>query len=46
MIRVEIAVKDIFATVKPTEDLSLDRLSGLILDVRRKVEGTTPEERK
>lgn len=46
MTKVEAAVKEVFGTVKPTEDLPLTKLSGLILDVRRRVEGSTPEERR
>jgi len=46
MQKVEAAVKDIFGPLNPREDIQLDRLSALILDVRRKVEGETPEERK
>ncbi len=43
---IEPAVQEIFGPRKPNEDISLEELSGLILDVRRKVEGATPEERK
>jgi len=46
MQKVEAAVKDVFGPLNPREDIQLDRLSALILDVRRKVEGETPEERK
>ena len=46
MTKVEAAVKDVFGTSKPTEDMPLAKLSSLILDVRRRVEGSTPEERK
>ncbi len=46
MAKVEAAVKDVFGNTKPTEDLLLDKLSTLILNVRRQVEGSTPEERK
>ena len=44
--KVQTAVKDVFGPVRPSEELNLERLSGLILDVRRKVEGLTPEERR
>ena len=44
--RVEAAVKEVFGPLNPREDISLERLSSLILDVRRKVEGATPEERR
>ena len=43
---VEAAVKEVFGPIKPSEELDIQRLSSLILDVRRKVEGTTPEERR
>lgn len=43
---VEPAVRDIFGSHKPTEEVTLEKMSCLILDVRRKVEGATPEERK
>lgn len=46
MARVEAAVKEVFGPLNPREDISLERLSSLILDVRRKVEGATPEERR
>ena len=44
--RVEVAVTEIFGPLNPREDISLERMSSLILDVRRKVEGATPEERR
>lgn len=44
--QVQAATKEVFGPLKPTEDIPLSRLSGLILDVRRKIEGSTPEERK
>ena len=46
MMKVEAAVKEIFGPLKPTEHLRLDDLSALILDVRRRVEGSTVEERR
>lgn len=46
MQKVEAAVKDVFGPLNPREEIQLDRLSALILEVRRKVEGETPEERK
>lgn len=46
MEKVEPAVKEVFGPLNPREDVSLERLSSLILDVRRRVEGVTPEERK
>lgn len=44
--KVETAVKEVFGPLNPREDVSLERMSSLILDMRRKVEGATPEERK
>ena len=44
--KVEPAVQDVFGPRKPNEDITLEKLSGLILDVRRKIEGATEEERK
>ena len=46
MTTVQNAVQETFGTVKPTEDITVDRMSQLILDVRRKVEGSTTEERR
>ena len=46
MVNVENAVKEVFGSVNPREDITLERLSSLVLDVRRAVEGATPEERK
>ena len=44
--KVEEAVKEVFGPLNPREDVQLDRLSALILNVRRKIEGSTPEERR
>ena len=46
MMEVENAVQETFGSVKPTEDIALDRMSQLILDVRTEVEGSSPEERR
>lgn len=46
MMNVEDAVKEVFGSVNPREDIPLERISSLILDVRKAVEGATPEERK
>ena len=43
---VEAAVSDVFGPRKPNEDISLEKLSVLILEVRKKVEGATTEERQ
>lgn len=46
MEKVQAAVRDVFGPLNPREDISLERLSSLILDVRRKIEGATTEERE
>lgn len=46
MEKVQAAVTGVFGPISPREDLGLERLSNLILEVRRSVEGDTPEERK
>ncbi|KJX93854.1 hypothetical protein TI39_contig4246g00004 [Zymoseptoria brevis] len=46
MERVMAAVKDVFGGVNIREDISLERLADLIMQVRRKVEGETEEERR
>lgn len=46
MEKVEAAVRDVFGPLNPREDIPLERLSSLILEVRRKMEGATTEERK
>ena len=46
MTKVEEAVKEVFGPLKPTEDVALEKMSALILDVRRRVEGSTAEERR
>jgi len=46
MQRVETAVKDVFGPVSPREDITLERLSQLVLEVRTKVEGSTEIERR
>lgn len=44
--KVQAAVEDAFRSVSPREDLTLAKLSELTLEVRRKIEGATNEERK
>ena len=44
--RVRNAVEEVFGSLNPREDVSLDKLTDLILDVRKRVEGATEEERK
>lgn len=46
MAKVEDAVRETFGSVNPREDIPLERISSLILGVRKAVEGATPEERK
>lgn len=46
MEKVETAVETVFGPLNPREDIPLERLSALILEVRRNVEGATPEERR
>lgn len=46
MVKVENAVQEVFGSINPREDIPLERLSSLILDVRKAVEGATLEERK
>ncbi|EMC97587.1 hypothetical protein BAUCODRAFT_107211 [Baudoinia panamericana UAMH 10762] len=45
MERVMAAVKEVFGPVNIREDITLDRLSSLLMEVRRKVEGATTEAR-
>jgi hypothetical protein len=40
------AVKEVFGPLNPREDITLERLAELILEVRKKVEGATEEERR
>lgn len=44
--KVSAAVKEVFGPVNPREDMTLERLSQLILEVRKKVEGATESERR
>jgi peroxin-3 len=46
MHKVMAAVKEVFGSVNPREEITLERLSELTLEVRRKVEGATEEERR
>jgi peroxin-3 len=46
MEKVQAAVIEVFGPLSPREDLGLERLSNLLLDVRRSVEGVTLQERK
>ncbi|KAJ6107803.1 hypothetical protein N7523_009126 [Penicillium sp. IBT 18751x] len=44
--RVQPAVEEVFGPLNPREDISLSKLSELTLQIRRKVEGNTEEERR
>ncbi|KAF7173871.1 hypothetical protein CNMCM5623_006121 [Aspergillus felis] len=46
MNEVQAAVTDAFGSLNPREDISVGRLSELTLDIRKKVEGNTPEDRR
>ena len=46
MEKVETAVKAVFGPLNPREDIPLEKLSALILETRRKIEGATAEERR
>ena len=46
MSKVEAAVAQSFGPLNPREDISLEQLSELTLDVRKRVEGATEEERR
>lgn len=44
--RVREAVEGVFGILNPREEITLERLSELVLEVRRRVEGATEEERR
>ncbi|KAF2841483.1 putative peroxisomal membrane protein [Patellaria atrata CBS 101060] len=46
MEKVKKAVKEVFGPLDPREDITLERLSELTLEARKKIEGVTEEERK
>jgi peroxin-3 len=46
MENVRVAVEEVFGPLNPREDITLNKLSELILDVRKRVEGATEEDRK
>ncbi|KAF2114761.1 Peroxin-3 [Lophiotrema nucula] len=46
MHKVSAAVKEVFGSLNPREEITLERLSELTLEVRKKVEGATEEERR
>lgn len=46
MKRVQPAVEEVFDPLNPREDISLSKLSELTLQIRKKVEGNTEDERR
>lgn len=46
MEEVQTAVSETFGPLNPREDISLSRLSELTVEVRKKVEGSTEEDRR
>ena len=46
MTEVQAAVTEVFGSLNPREDIALPKLSELALEVRKRVEGKTEEERK
>lgn len=44
--RVQVAVEEVFGPLNPREDISLAKLSELTLQIRKKVEGSTEDERR
>jgi peroxin-3 len=46
MEKVQAAVTEIFGPVSPREDISLQKLSELVVLIRKKIEGFTEDERK
>jgi hypothetical protein len=46
MVKVEAAVRDVFGTLSPRDDVSMQRFSELTLEVRKLVEGATEAERQ
>ncbi|KAI9721549.1 MAG: hypothetical protein M1812_002311 [Candelaria pacifica] len=46
MNKVESSVKEVFGPLNPREDVTLERLSELTIEVRKKVEGTNEQERR
>ncbi|PSN60180.1 Peroxin-3 [Corynespora cassiicola Philippines] len=46
MEKVRAAVKEVFGKVNPREEMTIERLSELTLEVRKRVEGATEEERR
>ena len=46
MLIVEAAVIQVFGPIKPTEEVPLEKLSQLIIEVRKKIEGGSAAERR
>ena len=46
MSEVDSAVREFFGPLKPTEDISIEKMSSLILNVRKAVEGKSEEDRR
>jgi peroxin-3 len=46
MEEVDAAVKEVFGPINPREDITFERLSSLVVEVRKKVEGETEEARR
>ncbi|KAI9785006.1 MAG: peroxin [Geoglossum umbratile] len=46
MTKVEVAVREVFGPLSPREDITLEKLSELVIQVRKKVEGSTETERR
>ncbi|RKF55482.1 Peroxisomal biogenesis factor 3 [Erysiphe neolycopersici] len=46
MLKVEAAVREVFGTLSPRDELSFDKFSNLTLEVRKKIEGSTPIDRQ
>jgi len=44
--KVSAAVKEVFGPLNPREDISLQRLSELTIEVRKKIEGSTEDDRR
>jgi peroxin-3 len=44
--KVTAAVKEVFGSLNPREEITLEKLSELTLEVRKKIEGATEEERR
>jgi peroxin-3 len=46
MEKVRVAVKEVFGSLNPREEITIERMSELTLEVRKKIEGATEEERR